>query len=259
MTLRLIALDNRAYRAILLACCLFGLCAVSAEAWDGNWTQAKSGTEGALYDQGTEMGVAGTKGRIYDPGNSTGKAGTKEPPQKFWIPPNPQFADVDLKDADNYYRKDYSPYAMVLFPQNVTFGNQFLQKGYYLVQPGSADDGSANKSQRQFIAQNTDPNEITPNLPSLQSTNQELPEDMPATALIVKKLGKVVAVLPVDMTIPVPKGWWKIRKKSGKMPAESNYRNHLGAPAVEWTYNAQIPILHVYDKYWHYQVLFQPS
>jgi hypothetical protein len=226
-------------------------------AWDGEWTNAKSGTEGALYDQGSTLGTAGTEGRIHDPGDSTSKAGG-DPVQTYWIPNNPQFADVDQNESRDYRHHDFSPYVLVQFSHDVKYGSQAIGKGYYLVQPAGPLAGSPNKSLEQVRATDFtlgDTHVIPPPVSS-QKWFKPKPPPSPAQALILKKLGKVVAVLPVQQAMPVPKGWWKLQKKHGKEPVKASFKHHLGGPLAIWTYENQVPTLHIYDKFWHYQVAF---
>jgi hypothetical protein len=97
-------------------------------AWDGDWTQARSG-----------------RGDIFnDPDSSQGKAGT-DPPQKF-LTPNPRdFVDVDpdeLQDYFHHHNKDYAPYALARITQDMHYNNLLVPKGYYLIKPGGAHAGS---------------------------------------------------------------------------------------------------------------------
>ena len=100
----------------------------SALAWDGDWTQASSGRVG-LFD---------------DPDSTQGKAGT-DPPQKYYTPNPRDYIDVDpaeLGDYFNRYKKEYSPYALARITQNIHYNNVSIPKGYYLIKPGDANDGS---------------------------------------------------------------------------------------------------------------------
>src|SRR5690242_18878579 len=66
-------------------------------AWDGNWTQGKSGV---YLDS--------------DSGSSEAKSGNKpeDVPQHYYIPPNRDFDDIDPGELADYRFDDYSPYAL---------------------------------------------------------------------------------------------------------------------------------------------------
>jgi hypothetical protein len=104
----------------------------AAWAWDGNWTEAKSGQD-----------------YLYDEKNSQGKSGVKEPPQKFLVPPTPDFADVDPEELHDYFdrkNRDYAPYALARITRSIRYNNILIPKGYYLVKPGDLNDGSVKVS-----------------------------------------------------------------------------------------------------------------
>jgi hypothetical protein len=182
----------------------------AAWAWDGNWTEAKSG-------QGDV---------IYDPDSSQGKAGT-DPPQKF-LTPNPRdYADVDPEELDDYYHrrnKDYSPYALARITQDLHYNNIVIPKGYYLVKPGDVNDGSprvnlktlnqaapnqsviAAESQGEVGSQlaplyaATDPGSTgTANPQPIPETNPKLNKDAPVySVFVLKRQGKVIGVVPIN-------------------------------------------------------------
>lgn len=110
--------------------CLLGLIMSLplAWAWDGDWTQARSG-KGDIFD---------------DPESTQGKAGT-DPPQKY-LTPNPRdFVDVDPEELGDYFNrrnKEYAPYALARIYQDLHYNNRVIPKGYYLIKPGDVNDGS---------------------------------------------------------------------------------------------------------------------
>lgn len=115
---------------LLCAMSLIGLCLTNAAAmaWDGDWTQARSGRTG-LFD---------------DPNSTQGKAGT-DPPQKYYTANPRDYIDVDpeeLGDYFNRYKKEYSPYALARITQDIHYNNLSIPKGYYLIKPGDMNDGS---------------------------------------------------------------------------------------------------------------------
>jgi hypothetical protein len=181
--------------------------------WDNNLFKARSGFWPDA-DPKSSHGKSGVEGELYDPKSSHSKSGVPEAdrPQKFYIPPVPEFKDVDLTEGDDYYRKEYSPYAQVLVPRPLTYAGQKLERGYYLVKLGSRWDGSQVKT----LAQLQNPQDIYPNRtptdPTVRAKDAEPflqnifrpKERIPAyEAMIVKKLGKVIAVFPVTRIDPV--------------------------------------------------------
>jgi hypothetical protein len=106
--------------------------ASAAFAWDGSWTHAKSGQD-----------------YLYDEKNSQGNAGTKERPQKFLIPPTPDYIEVDPEELHDYFdrkNRHYAPYALARITRSIRYNNVFIPKGYYLIKPGDLNDGSARVS-----------------------------------------------------------------------------------------------------------------
>jgi len=204
-----------------------GLCPLGW-AWDGDWTHAHSGKVG-LFD---------------DPGSSDGKSGT-DPPQKYYKANPRDFVDVDPEELDDYfnrYKKEYSPYALARITQNIRYNNVFIPKGYYLIKPGDINDGSPRISLKnvepptELVAPNAVPigrlaatqpvmDEIpavdtetlppmppsaypeTPSPPSPPATGNTLKSGEPVyQVFVIKKLGKVVAVVPINrMEIYKPK------------------------------------------------------
>jgi hypothetical protein len=111
---------------------VFLVTASAAFAWDGSWTHAKSGQD-----------------YLYDEKNSQGNAGTKERPQKFLIPPTPDYIEVDPEELHDYFdrkNRHYAPYALARITRGIRYNNVFIPKGYYLIKPGDLNDGSARVS-----------------------------------------------------------------------------------------------------------------
>lgn len=198
-----------------------------ALAWDGDWTQARSGRVG-MFD---------------DPTSSDGKAGT-DPPQKYYTANPRDYVDVDPEELDDYfnrYNKEYSPYALVRITQNIRYNNVFIPKGYYLIKPGDVNDGSPRVSLKnvapptELVAPNSvpigrlaatrpvmdeipavdtetlppmpSPQPVEPSLPPPGATGNTLKSGEPVhQVFVIKKLGKVVAVVPINrMEVYKPK------------------------------------------------------
>ncbi len=139
------------------------LLCLPAFAWDGNWTNAR-----------TTMEV------IPDADDSTSEAGTKERPQKFMIPPERFFNNVDPEETSEYKGKDYAPYALARFPVEVPVQGRALQRGYYLVKLGHLDDGS------EAVRLTT------------SSINPPTDGPAPYRTFLLKQLGNVMGILPIQ-------------------------------------------------------------
>lgn len=126
-------------RTVILGCMAVGLAVSlllplmnllggnSALAWDGDWTQARSGR--LIFD---------------NPGSTDGQAGT-DPPQKYYTPAPRDYSEVDPDELSDYFNrknKDYSPYALARISQDLHYNSQMVPKGYYLIKPGNKNAGS---------------------------------------------------------------------------------------------------------------------
>lgn len=229
-----------------IALCLLLLCLMPlAQAWDGDWTDGRSGQD-----------------YIYDSENSTGKAGS-DPPQTFLTPPTRDYLNVDPKELDDYFshrKKDYSPYALLRLTQTLYYGDTSISPGYYQVKIGLWGEGSPTHNLPVPPAVLKPPvTASAPRVPVEQSESTHLPSNRekakPTAQLkpispkklprqrvfIFKKLGNVVAVVPIhEVTIYKP-----TRKK--KAP-----RHSLAWLEVE---NRQ-PVLKYYGKPWLFSTVF---
>lgn len=237
----------------------------SAWAWDGDWTEARSGQVG-LFD---------------DPDSTQSKAGT-DPPQKF-LTPNPRdYADVDPEELDDYYHrynKDYSPYALARITQDLRYNNQVIPKGYYLVKPGGMNAGSprinmatlnakeaaqaganatagANVGSAQQLPALTTTETVTPatwHQPIQPSAGQTpAPPSQPALktnrnapvyqVFVLKRQGKVIGVVPIN------------RMESYQPPRDQK----IPKQALAWIeIEDRHPVLKFYFKKWVYCTDFQ--
>ena len=96
--------------------------------WDGEYTDAKSGVEGELYDPGRTDGQSGLN--------------AEDAPKSFHLPPPRRWDEADLDEPGDYEDKPYSPYARlrlrhVLDAMTVAGKPIHLIPGYYLVKPVS--------------------------------------------------------------------------------------------------------------------------
>lgn len=143
--------------------CLLGSVS-STYAWDGNWTDAQSGTN-----------------YINDPDSSHGKPGTSEAPQRFFTTPDRDYNDVDPEELDDYFGKgnhEYVPYALARITQTLHYGNTTVPVGYYLIKPGNLRAGSPHKNALGTAPQNVstpaannapdNPSQPTPQAPAKQ-------------------------------------------------------------------------------------------
>jgi hypothetical protein len=94
--------------------------------WDGEYTEAKSGVEG----------------EIYDPWRTDGQSGLnhEDAPKSFHVAPQRRWDESDLDEPDDYKNRVYSPYASLRLLQSVEVltiagKNLRLMPGYYLVKP----------------------------------------------------------------------------------------------------------------------------
>jgi len=188
----------RGMSLILMLVCLSGLMpGPRAFAWDGDWTQGRSGEGTAPYDKG----------------GSQGDAGTPERPQTFFTPPTREFVDVDPEELKDYGRKEVSPYALARIQQTIRYQGLTIPKGYYLIKPGDERDGSPKINLNTMAAQS---GSLAPLAASGQtagaaagqsSTAGAGPASSPGSTVgggksahrvfVIKQLGKVVAVVPI--------------------------------------------------------------
>ncbi len=100
-----------------------------ALAWDGNWTEAKSGND--FY---------------ADPNSTDGTSGTPLTPLSFFTAPPRKFVDVDPDELNDYYkrgvRREYSPYALARISHDLHYNGITIPLGYYLIKAGDSDAGS---------------------------------------------------------------------------------------------------------------------
>lgn len=189
------ALLFRPFLPVLLAL----LCVLPVYAWDGDWTQAESGSNW-----------------MPDPENTDGVGNIKDRPQKFWIPTPRHHKDVDPEEISDYHGKHTSPYALARFPYNVRYQDWRIGKGYYLVKPGDDSDGSP--AVHLVAAQPTDQSlqPLQDVDPSDGSTGQNASDKGPVfRTFMLKKLGRVIAVLPIEGSEAYA------RKKGEKWPKDA--------------------------------------
>lgn len=203
--------------------------------WDDSLTKAKSGTW--FWDGGLTNAKSGVEADLYDPNDSTGKSGVKPPHQWFFIPPERYYENVDPNEIADTRKKDYVPYAVALFTQNVAYRGVIISKGYYQVKLGAATGGSPKTNLTAMAEKANDPafkpqstQNFYPNgLPQLAPPDAPPPEEAPAPppeptqTFILKKLGNVVAVLPVEKVEPYkrPKGEKKSKQPLAKVFLEN--------------------------------------
>jgi hypothetical protein len=165
--------------------------------WDDHGTNAKSGVEGTLLD----------------PGSTEGQSGVKPPPQTYFIPPPRQYEEVDPEEIRETKKRDYTPYALAQLPQTITYRGKLIPKGYYQIKLGFRNEGSPK----------TNLNETPTLSPEEQETIRRV--------LILKQLGKVVAVIPVQrfQVLDLSR---KEKKKFKKPTAGLVYEDH--APVLQY-------------------------
>lgn len=243
----------------LLSCLLAGcpvgyrserqLC-LQALAWDGDWTDAKSGRVG-LYD---------------NPGSTDGQAGT-DPPQKYYTSSPRDYSEVDPNELDDYfhrYNKNYTPYALARITQDLHYNYLVVPKGYYLVKPGGPHDGSARVNLQTL---NTPPSDDPEDLPGTipiatqtyaQTTGDPATISVPLTngappqkvnpkkpvyeVFVIKRQGKVIAVVP-------------IHRRQIYNPAR---KDKIPKQALAWVEEEnRHPVLKFYFQHWIYSTDFQ--
>jgi hypothetical protein len=216
---------------LLLACLLT---ASAGWAWDGDWTQGRSGYGNDIFE---------------DTGRSDGQSGT-DPPQKFWKADPRDYANVDPEELHDYFDKrkhrDYVPYALARVEQALRYQNFTLPKGYYLIKPGDANDGSP------LVTLDTTRGKVD----SLQSPAESgsppsQPGNRPASlskrvafyqSFVIIRQGKVLGVVPVHRMTPY------------KPPREVK----VPRQALAWVaWENRRPVLKFYYKKWLYETDFQ--
>ena len=220
-----------------LACLIFP----EAQAWDGEWTDAKSGRTG-LFE---------------DPGSTHGQAGT-DPPQKYYTPAPRDYADVDPEELNDYFKrwdKDYSPYALARITQDLHYRQFVLPKGYYLIKPGDIQDGSPHvklKNLEPTIAESEPLPEVEEDA---QPTSKKKASKKPSPkknettlqhsayqVLVIKRQGKVIVVVP-------------IHRRQFYRPA---YHDKIPNRALAWVEEEdRHPVLKFYFHNWLYATDFQ--
>lgn len=202
---------------ILLSLLLAGM-TLPGWAWDDSWTQGRSGRGDA----------------IYDPWDSTGNSGQKERPQTFFIPPTPDYVDVDPQELSDYKKKDYSPYALARITQNLVYRGMVIPKGYYLIQPGNAGSGSPRVKMQ--ATQQLPSMAQTANGQASSPTEPTDPKNPVYQVFVLKRLGKVVAVIPIHRSESYqPAGKTKPPKQAlAWLDTESNH------PVLKFYYKKQI-------------------
>lgn len=207
--------------------------------WDGTLTQAKSG----IWDDTYTHAKSGVEGDPIDPGNSDGKSGVKNPPWTFFIPPPRYYENVDPEQISDNKKKDYSPYALALFPQNFTYRGRAISKGYYLVKLGDEDGGSPKTNLHAEFPKEyptvTDPVADFQREQEKHKTRQEKKEEAASAArtLILEQLGNVITVLPINRreAYKAEKGQ---PKKFKRALAEVVFENHV--PLLKYYYKKTI-------------------
>jgi hypothetical protein len=245
----------------LLIVCAFSLLPVGL-AWDGDWTSGASGEY------------------LYDSESTQGKSGVTTAPQNFLIPPVPDYDDVDPEELDDYFRhgkREYSPYALARVSRELRYNDKIvIPQGYYLVKVGDFRDGSpkTNISQAGVTLSLEKPSRRKP------STKKTLPEDVPAIkskkhappvlprVFILKKLGKVVAVVPIHRAehyIPaLDRHKDKAEKGEPEKPPsppegwETKTKKKLPSHALAWIeIEDRRPVLRFYHRHLLYSTTFQ--
>lgn len=196
-------------------------------AWDGNWTQGRSGYGNDIFE---------------DTGRSDGQAGT-DPPQKFWKADPRDYANVDPEELHDYFDKrknrDYVPYALARVEQALHYQNFTLPKGYYLIKPGDANEGSPLVSigNLQTPAENNSTSAQPGNRPSSLSKRVAFYQ-----SFVIIRQGKVLGVVPVHRMSPYKP------PKEVKAPRQ----------ALAWVaWENRRPVLKFYYKKWLYETDFQ--
>ncbi len=188
--------------------------------WDGNFTKAKSGLGWELPDSGS----------------SEGKSGVKDAPLDFYVLPhdeiNRMYDEVERDEISNVGKiRDYSTEALLQFPQSMTFNGKDVPGGYYLAYLGDWYSGS--KEINMGHAEEWVPVEL-----QKQRAKGELKE---YSAVILKKLGRVVAAFPIDSREPY-------NRKKGEPKAKK-----AAFGRVETAVDGQVK-LSIYYKKWIYHV-----
>lgn len=193
--------------------------------WNGEWTDA---TDGYHYSH-------------PDPGSSEGKSGNKpqDKPQHYWIPDPRQWADIDPQQLKDYQGYHYSPYAQLQVWQPLIYGPWKLEKGYYQIRLGQRTDGSsATRLQPTDEARIATGTTASSSLPASidssqrQSTRRHRATPPPYEVLLIYKLGKVRAVVPVTSVRPLTLEEQRAVKAAQKARGQRRWGATEGNPPV---------------------------
>jgi hypothetical protein len=220
--------------------------------WDGQFTDASSGYHYAWPDAGSSEGKSGNR--------------PKDNPQHYWIPKPRQWEDTDPEEISDRRSKGpfshvYTPYALVRFERDLLYREWKFTKGYYQIKLGNYNDGSPktklypeDESASMAGLQTPPPTQgatlgnrllkgvktagklldgkaPVPDPPDVfESEKQRLAS---TETLVIKQLGKVVAVLPVLKQTPY----------GGKRKFPRKLKQPLGS----FDYDPNQAWLHVWD------------
>ncbi|MBX2859830.1 MAG: hypothetical protein KTR14_01250 [Vampirovibrio sp.] len=213
-----------------ILCCLPtpGFAQQASSYWDGAWTDAKSGEYGIYYDP------------RFDYEKSHGWSGVEPDPKFYQIPPPRHYFDVDpaeMREAE--VSPDYAPHALAQFRGDVRYRNQRIPRGYYQIKLGRYYSGSVNNHTQAHPS-------VTPRVDPAShfniAYNREVEEQAPYQTFVIKKLGKVVGVLPIQRVrnYTPPNG-----EKPPKTPV-ATIMDERGQPTLYVTYKRKTYITPLY-------------
>lgn len=233
---------------------------MAAFAWDRDWTSGASGEY------------------LYDSESTQGKSGVPTAPQHYLIPPVPDYDEVDPEELDDYFghgKREYSPYALARISQELRYNDKIvIPRGYYLVKVGDFQDGSpkTNISQagvtlslekRSFWK--SSPKEALPEeVPTIKS-KKHAPPVLPRV-FILKRLGKVVAVVPIHRAehyIPTldrhkDESVNREPEKLDSKGTDKTSKKKLPSQALAWIeMEDRRPVLKFYHRHHLYSTTFQ--
>lgn len=187
----------------------------SAQAWDGHWTQAPSGT----------YPLPEPDPKAY---NIDTNSGAETHPRYFVnIMPPRNYDDVDPAEMADYTGKNYSPYALTEFMQDLHWQGKTFPKGYYHVKISRWGVASNNT----LPLMNELHAEARPQLTSVPEGGKD--KAVPMDVLVLKQHGTVMTVIPIVGHEAYDK------PKHSKWPADS-------LAWVEW--EGDQPVLKFYYK-----------
>lgn len=135
---------------------------------------------------------------LYDPGDSTGRSGVAEDPRTYFqVTPQRYFYEVPRDEIILRDVPDYSPKALLQLLTDLHVDNRTVPRGYYQVSLGGAQAGS---QARHLPNEAWAPPEPQPNHKRLWERFKSCrPPKDPGIfrAIVLEKLGTVVAVLPI--------------------------------------------------------------